>query len=458
MFGVELDIRTLAFIATLSAIVQAIAFVSLSMVSRRGLGTTLWALGGVSMAIGFVLLGLRGAISDVASVIIANTLLTASHAFYWLGLEIYTRRKPSFWISGIVISTLVLFFIYYTEVDNHVPTRIVVLSTALSFLSLASAYTLWFQRRGRRAAPETIMAVTFALHGCYHVFRAIYTLLDDREIANFMNASTVHMVAFLDVILFLLLTAVGFTGMIIISLNTSLRSEAKAKNRLFTVLAHDLRAPFGGLAGLSLHAQQDLVAGNPGQALGNIRKLHSSTSETLRFLDDLLIWGRTLFDEGRPERSAVSVDQLIENTIKAVRPLLEAKSVTIAYAPQNLMAHCIAPHSEMICRNLLVNAIKFSNPRSTVTITTSSVGNRINVRIIDRGTGVPDKMIADFAVTNASYESTEGTSGELGAGVGLSLCRDLCREDGENIWLEHNPDGGLIATFTLRTDALENAA
>lgn len=458
MFGVELDIRTLAFIATLSAIVQAIAFVSLSMVSRRGLGTTVWAAGGIAMAVGFVLLGLRGAIPDIASVIIANTLITVAHALYWLGLEIYTRRKPSFLISGSIVSTLVLFFIYYTEIDNDVSSRIIVISTAISILSVASFHTLWSQPLGRRTAPETVMALTFAVHGCYHVFRIIYTWLANQEIANFMNASTIHTLAFLDVILFLLLTAVGFTGMIIISLNTSLRSEAKAKNRLFTVLAHDLRAPFGGLAGLSLHAQQDLVAGNPGQALGNIRKLHSSTAETLRFLDDLLIWGRTLFDEGQPERCAVSVDQLIDNTIKAVRPLLEAKSVTVAYDPQNLTAHCIAPHSEMICRNLLVNAIKYSNPRSTVTITSSSVGNRIHVRIIDRGTGASDKMIADFAATNASYMSTEGTSGEMGAGVGLSLCRDLCREDGEDIWLEHNPDGGLIATFTLRTDTPENVA
>ncbi|MEQ9347308.1 MAG: HAMP domain-containing sensor histidine kinase [Thalassospira sp.] len=458
MFGVELDIRTLAFIATMSAVVQAIAFISLSLVARRGVCTTLWAFGGISNAIGFVLLGFRGVIPDIASVIVANTLITLAHGFYWLGLEIYTNRKPSYLITGIITGIVAILFVYYSEVIPSVSTRIIVISAALAGFSLICFYILWFQKQGRRTAPETVMALTFAVHGLYHVFRAAYTWLAHQEIANFMTASTIHMVAFLDVILFLLLTAVGFTGMIIISLNTSLRAEAKARNRLFAVLAHDLRTPFHGLSGLSLLAQQDLVAGNQAQALGNIRQLHSSTSETLRFLDDLLVWGRTLFDEGKPSRTEIDIDQLIKDTIATVRPLLEAKSITVTYSPHNLAGYGVAPHVQMICRNLLVNAIKFSNPRSRILIEAAVVGPAIHIRIIDRGAGVSDKMIAEFTKGTTSYKSTEGTFGEIGSGVGLSLCRDLCREDEEHLWLEHNPEGGLIATFSLSAEIPENAA
>lgn len=99
MFGVELDIRTLAFVATLSAIIQALTFSSLWMVSRRDNATTLWAVGGIANAIGFILLGLRGFIPDLASVVAANTLIAAGHAFYLFGLQVYTNKKPAIGLS-----------------------------------------------------------------------------------------------------------------------------------------------------------------------------------------------------------------------------------------------------------------------------------------------------------------------------------------------------------------------
>lgn len=455
LFGVELDIRTLAFIATIAAFVQAITFVSLWMVSRQGYSTVLWALGGISAAAGFVLLGYRGVVPDIASIIVANTLIAVSHALYWLGLEIYTGRKPSNLLSAAIISAVILFFIYYSEVVPDIAARVIVISTAVAVLSFGCFRTLWLRKRQQRSSPELIMAATFMLHGIFHVARALYTWLVDQEITNFMKAPTVHMFAFLDVIIFLLLTAVGFTAMIIIALNSSLRAEAKAKNRLFTVLAHDLRTPFSGLAGLSLLAQQDLVAGNPAQALGSIRQLHSSTSETLRFLDDLLIWGRTLFDDGKPVKSEIDIDGLIENTIKITRPLLDSKAINVSYTPEKLIGFGIAPHAELICRNLLVNAIKFSNPRSTISMSASVIGNKIQIRVADRGAGVSDEMIDTFTKSAATFDSKIGTLGETGSGVGLSLCRDLCWEDHEKIWLEHNPSGGLIAAFTIETAQIE---
>lgn len=458
LFGVELDIRTLAFIATLAAFVQAITFVSLWMVSRHRSSTLLWAIGGISTATGFVLLGYRGVLPDFASIIIANTLIALSHVFYWLGLEGYTERKPSIWLSGITITAVVLLFFYFSQVSPDIPARVIVISTVLALLSFGCVQTLWLQDTAKNSAPEHIMAITFLAHGLFHMLRAVYTWLDGQQITSFMNAPTVHMFAFLDIILFQLLTAVGFTAMIIIGLNSSLRAEAKSKNRLFAILAHDLRSPFNGLAGLSMLAQQDIAKGNHDEARSKIQMLHSSASETLRFLDDLLIWGRTLIDDRKTEPSTISLDELIEGAVKVAHPLLQAKSIAVDYAPQKLIGFGIAQHAEMICRNLLVNAIKFSKKNSTIKVRTQIADTKVKIQIIDQGAGVTDQMIADFATSSGSQTSTEGTSGELGAGVGLSLCRDLCREDGEQIWLEHNPQGGLIATFTVTALRDENTA
>ncbi|WP_297024166.1 HAMP domain-containing sensor histidine kinase [Thalassospira sp.] len=454
MFGVELDIRTLAFVATLSAIIQALTFSSLWMVSRRDNATMLWAIGGIANALGFVLLGFRGYIPDLASVVVGNTLIAAGHAFYLLGLQAYTTKKPSYRSVSIAIAAYAALFVYYLEFVPDFSMRVVVISVTISAVSLAGCLVLAQSRCRKLTAPEILMAITFAAHCLFHLARGIVALIDDEAMTQLMSASTIHMLAFLDVIIFLLLTAVGFTAMIIISLNLSLMAEARAKNRLFTVLAHDLRTPFHGLAGLSLMAQQDLVAGNPAQALGNIRKLHSSTAETLRFLDDLLVWGRTLFDQRKPERSTIALDELVNNTIKVSRPLLETKSVRVISEVDEPTAYGIAPHAEMILRNLLVNAIKFSNPHGSITVSTQKAADKIQIKVIDRGVGASDDMIAAFTAST-SYGSKDGTGGEIGSGVGLSLCRDLCREDGEDIWLEHNPEGGLIATFTLSVPPAE---
>ncbi|NIY74652.1 HAMP domain-containing histidine kinase [Thalassospira sp. HF15] len=449
MFGLELDIRTLAFIATLSAIIQALTFSSLWMVSRRDNATMLWAMGGIANALGFILLGFRGVIPDAASIVAGNALIAAAHVFYLLGLEVYARREPSYRATGVALAAYILLFVYYSQFVPNFSARVILISATLCALSLTSVYVLLQTRTRRLAAPEILMAITFGGHGVFHLVRGAVTFLEGQEVTSLMSASSIHMLAFLDMIAFLLLTAVGFTAMIIISLNLSLLAEARSKNRLFTVLAHDLRTPFQGLAGLSLMAQQDLVAGNPAQALGNIRKLHSSTSETLRFLDDLLIWGRTLFDEGKPDRSKIELDELVGNTVKVSRPLLETKSVKVNKEVSEPTAFGIAPHAEMILRNLLVNAIKFSPLHGSITISTQKTADKVRLQVIDRGVGISDEMMAAFATGKKSYGSQDGTSGEIGSGVGLSLCRDLCREDGEDIWLEHNPEGGLIATFTL---------
>jgi signal transduction histidine kinase len=449
MFGLELDIRTLAFIATLSAIIQALTFSSLWMVSRRDNATMLWAVGGIANALGFILLGLRSLIPDLASIVAGNVLIAAAHVFYLMGLEVYSRRKPSYRGAGIALAAYTVLFVYYSQFAPNFAARVIVISATICALSLISTYILLQPKTRRLTAPEVLMAITFGGHCVFHLVRGVITFLDGQEMTNLMVASSIHMLAFLDMIAFLLFTAVGFTAMIIISLNLSLRAEVHAKNRLFTVLAHDLRTPFSGLAGLSLMAQQDLVAGNPAQALGNIRKLHSSTSETMRFLDDLLIWGRTLFDERKPERSTIALDELVENVIMVTRPLLETKSVTVIKEGLEPTAFGIAPHAEMILRNLLVNAIKFSNPYGSITISTQKMNDKVHLKVIDHGVGASDDMIAAFATSKTSYASKDGTGGEIGSGVGLSLCRDLCQEDGEDIWLEHNPKGGLIAAFTL---------
>ncbi|MGC8866209.1 MAG: sensor histidine kinase [Bacteroidales bacterium] len=211
-----------------------------------------------------------------------------------------------------------------------------------------------------------------------------------------------------------------------------LRELNQTKDKFFSVIAHDLRNPFHGLVGLT----QVLVEDYDSMDTEKVKRFHNliyqSAKQGYQLVINLLEWIRS--QSGRinfnPER--LDLGKIISDNIKLARSAAQNKNITlinrlesglIIYADYNMI--------HTIFRNLISNAIKFSNPGGTVTIEGEKTGGNIVVKVIDQGIGMDEETRKNLFRIDVS-QSSRGTAGESGTGLGLILCKEfVARHNGE---------------------------
>jgi len=444
----SLDIRTLAFIATLSAVMQGVLLVILWRAAPRSAETLLWAGGGILLALGLVCLAFRYVLPDVFTIVLANLAIAGSHALFLLGIERYCRRVYSIRSVAIVLTAVLAVLIVFGLAVPDTALRIIAVSLAIALFAGASAWWLWRRAQDVRSPIDQLMALMFTLHAAFHLFRGGYTLIFERDIEDFMAASSVHAIAFIDIVALSFASGIGFAVMTISGLHRSLERELAARKRLFSILAHDLRAPFGGLVNLTDLIQIAFAKDCKDEIEGLAAKLSEEARAVLALLDDLLVWGHAEIKEGMPLAELLDLAAVVKSAVASQSAKASEKDIPIRSDLAVASAYGVRRHAEMILRNLVSNALKFSRPGSPVTITARRQGGQVVVSVIDEGIGLVAGG-AGAAENGGDTASRRGTAGEAGAGLGLVLCRDLCRYDGQRVWLAENPGGGTTGSFTL---------
>jgi PAS domain S-box-containing protein len=217
-----------------------------------------------------------------------------------------------------------------------------------------------------------------------------------------------------------------------VELEEELRLKAKKleeqnamKDRLFIILAHDLRGPVGNLTTL-LHFIADQPMDTPDfRAL--LDEGRKSSSQTYNLLENLLGWVRSQIDEV----VALRVRLVVFHTLVAIQDWLEpqakAKRIRIRVdCPKRLTVLTDERMFETIVRNLVSNAIKFSPHGGLVILKGSTREGKIIAEVIDEGTGIPPEKVARL-FQGQKVDSSLGTCGERGNGLGLMFCMDLAR-------------------------------
>ncbi|WP_340119677.1 HAMP domain-containing sensor histidine kinase [Pelagibius sp. 7325] len=446
----SLDIRTLAFIATLSAVMQGVLLAILWRTAPRSAATLLWAGGGILLALGLVCLAFRYVLPDAVTIVLANVAIAGSHGLFLLGIERYCGRSYSFTCVAVVLAASLTAFVVFGLVAPDTALRVVAISLALSLFAGASGWWLWHRDQEVRSPIDRLMALMFTAHAAFHFFRGGYTLLLERDIGDFMAASSIHALAFIDIVALSFASGIGFAVMTISGLHRSLERELAARKRLFSILAHDLRAPFGGLVNLTDLIQVAFTKDCKDEVQDLAAKLSEEARVVLALLDDLLVWGHAEIKEGMPLAELLDLATVVDSAVASQSAKASEKDITIRNALAVTSAYGVRRHAEMILRNLISNALKFSRPGSQITITSSRQSGQVVVSVIDEGIGL---VPAGAEASGGDTGSRRGTAGEGGAGLGLILCRELCRHDGQRVWLSENPGGGMTGSFTLYASA-----
>ena len=228
-----------------------------------------------------------------------------------------------------------------------------------------------------------------------------------------------------------------------------LKTLNDTKDKFFRILAHDLKNPFGSLLGASEYLYKEAEKHNTDKVrmLGKI--LYGSAKSGYDILANLLEWSRsqTGMLEFHPER--VDMDTIIDNNIKLVTALATLKQISIKSDMENgLTATADVNMLNTVIRNLLINALKFTNKGGAVLISARKEKREILVSVQDNGVGISAKDIKKIFRIDVKFVN-HGTNNEKGTGLGLILCKEFIKKQGGRIWVESRINVGSTFYFTI---------
>jgi PAS domain S-box-containing protein len=219
-----------------------------------------------------------------------------------------------------------------------------------------------------------------------------------------------------------------------------IKSESKlkelntTKDKLFSIIAHDLRSPFSNIVGVSELLY--LNADNPIQNKKYIDIINVEAKNTLVLLENLLDWSEAQSGdiEVRPEK--IQLSEVIKGIIRLKKPLARTKNISLEYAPtQEIEILTDMDILNTVLRNLVSNAIKFTNTGGKVEIMAALNEKQIEITISDNGIGMNDATIQ--TLFDISTNTTlPGTANERGSGLGLILCKEFVEKLDGSIWAE----------------------
>jgi two-component system sensor histidine kinase/response regulator len=308
-------------------------------------------------------------------------------------VAVMPRRKALIWITLSLVSMSVMFYIDYANPDlikNSYPDR------AGLFMDLLSSYL------------ATIVCVIVVLS----------YLIKSQQSENIKAVEA----------------------------SNALKTANDSKTKLLSILSHDLRSPLSSIQGfLEILVEFDL---EEGERKAIKKKLLKETKGTQEMLFNLLSWTKSQMEGGvKVNLIAVNLYQIIESCIDIQRAAAFEKNISISNkVDRKVFVKADVDMLKLVVRNLLNNAIKFTNSGGEISTSSEVTGITGTLIIADNGIGIAESKAA--SIFTLKSESTYGTNNEKGVGLGLLLCKEFTELQHGKITLTTSPNTG--TSFSLQ--------
>lgn len=222
-----------------------------------------------------------------------------------------------------------------------------------------------------------------------------------------------------------------------------------AKDKFFSIIAHDLRAPFTQVNALAELIKADVVDKQYTEVDKEADLILKSSQKAMGLLMNLLEWSR--IQSGRmafnPEN--INLYEAINNNMLLLEQTYKNKQISVEFSGnQNTFCTVDKNMFDSIIRNLLSNAIKFTNAGGNINIALNELNQSIQICVTDNGIGIsPERAEKLFSIDG--NQSTPGTQNEAGTGLGLVLCKEFVEKHGGTIWVNSIPGKGSSFCFSI---------
>lgn len=222
------------------------------------------------------------------------------------------------------------------------------------------------------------------------------------------------------------------------------------RDKLYTVLAHDLKEPVGNIKVMLdfLTNEPDLLDQQTSKDL--LQRVRESADNVHELLEDFLFWSRMFKQEIYFSPSRVQMEQVIRENTVLMKSVAATKNIKLEIASTTLGVEAFADEYMIttVVRNLLYNAIKFTPDDGLIKLCARKEGGMIVVEVQDNGIGISKENLKKLFRSDM-YLSTDGTSHEKGSGLGLILCKDFIDKNGGRLIVKSNAGQGSTFSFTL---------
>ncbi|MBK9389962.1 MAG: PAS domain-containing protein [Bacteroidetes bacterium] len=231
--------------------------------------------------------------------------------------------------------------------------------------------------------------------------------------------------------------------------NSELKKLNTDKDLFITILSHDLKSPLNNLLGLSEVLMEDKSKLNADEIRAIANDINKLTKNTSDLLDELLIWARKQQGIIPFEPHNLSFTDICVEILKTLSQKASAKDISIDYSRlDHLSVFADADMLKIILRNLVSNAIKFTNRNGEIQIIADKDAENVTITVSDNGIGIePQDLIKLFDISQLA--TTKGTAKEKGTGLGLLLCKEFVEKHNGKIRAESLPGKGSKFIFTL---------
>jgi two-component system sensor histidine kinase/response regulator len=220
----------------------------------------------------------------------------------------------------------------------------------------------------------------------------------------------------------------------------------KVKTKIFSVISHDLRTSIYSFKNIIDTHKAGYITNE--ELLNELPDLSSEIDTCTDIMDNLLNWGRDQFKDIRIMPESLNVHELVNIAFKLIKGRCAKKQIVFSNAVQhNVFILADRQMMQVVIRNLISNAVKFTPVGGSITVSAKSDADNVKILVRDTGIGISNNDINKFLQNK--FFSNEGTSNEIGTGLGLIICKDFIYENNGELGVEANEDHGSTFIITM---------
>ena len=230
---------------------------------------------------------------------------------------------------------------------------------------------------------------------------------------------------------------------------SELRVLNAAKNKFFSIIAHDLKNPFHTVMGYSYLLCKDYDRFTEEERRKFASDIHHSTNNIFRLLQNLLEWSRSQTGRLIYNPREIEFKRILENSVSVLHSLADQKNIVTKFDyKEDLILFADPQMIETVLRNLVNNAIKFTPEDGTIEITANQIDDQISICVKDSGIGISEDEAQNLFRIDSTVKR-KGTNNEDGSGLGLILCKEFVDKNNGTIWVNSSPGKGSSFFFTV---------
>jgi signal transduction histidine kinase len=285
----------------------------------------------------------------------------------------------------------------------------------------------------------------------------IILLKQEREIQDkLLNQARFEKISFLifGLVAFGLLLIISRLYHQKIKITAELQNLNVSKDKFFAIISHDLKNPVSAFRNVSTGLLNALPKLSQGEIQSYVAELQNSAIHLNELLQNLLFWARSQTDMYRSRPHIVNTKNLIQKALESQHTSIHQKGLNVIV---DLDGHPLLNIDEnmvsTVLRNLISNAVRYSNPKGKIKISLTAMGNKQAVfHVADNGPGIEksdiDKLFR-IDVDAKTIGNDEIIKKGKGSGLGLILCQELLQKSGGKIWVSSEPEKGSTFSFTI---------